>query len=116
MHRQNGTAGNDQDPYRTSTKFPDWHTAVIEWKPNSCKFILDGTTIGHSTSRVPNTPMHWVLQSETELNSTYPAASAVANVQVDYVKVWKYVPTCIGFSDGVVGSAARSVSRGCRAG
>ena len=116
MHRQNGTAGNDQDPYRTSTKFPDWHTAVIEWKPNSCKFILDGTTIGHSTSRVPNTPMHWVLQSETELNSTYPAASAVANVQVDYVKVWKYVPTCIGFSDVVVGSAARSVSRGCRAG
>ena len=65
MHRQNGTTGNDQDPYRTSTKFPDWHTAVIEWKPNSCKFILDGTTIGHSTSRVPNTPMHWVLQSET---------------------------------------------------
>jgi hypothetical protein len=27
-----------------------------------------------------------------ELNSTYPAASAVANVQVDYVRVWKYIP------------------------
>jgi hypothetical protein len=36
--------------------------------------------------------MHWVLQSETELNSTYPAVSAVANVQIDYVRVWKYVP------------------------
>jgi Glycosyl hydrolases family 16 len=91
MHRQNGTSGGDQDAYRTTAMFPDWHTAVIEWKPNSCKFILDGTTIGHSTSRVPNTPMHWVLQSQTELNSTYPAASAVANVQVDYVRVWKYV-------------------------
>jgi hypothetical protein len=28
----------------------------------------------------------------TELNSTYPAASAVANVQIDYARVWKYVP------------------------
>jgi IS30 family transposase len=27
-----------------------------------------------------------------------------------------YFPTCIGDSDVVVGSAARSVSRGCRAG
>jgi hypothetical protein len=92
MHRQNGSSGSDQDGYKSTAKFPDWHTAVIEWKPNSCKFILDGNTIGHSTSRVPNTPMHWVLQSETELNSTYPAASAVANVQVDYVRVWKYIP------------------------
>jgi beta-glucanase (GH16 family) len=42
MHRQNGSSGGDQDGYKTSAKFPDWHTAVIEWKPNSCKFILDG--------------------------------------------------------------------------
>jgi hypothetical protein len=92
MHRQNGTSGGDQDGYKSAAKFPDWHTAVIEWKHNSCSFILDGTVIGHSTSRVPNTPMHWVLQCETELNSTYPAASAVANVQVDYVRIWKYIP------------------------
>jgi len=91
MHRQNGTSGGDQDPYHSSARFPDWHTAVIEWKPNSCKFILDGAVVGHSTSRVPNTPMHWVLQSETELNSTYPAANAIANVQIDYVRVHKYV-------------------------
>jgi beta-glucanase (GH16 family) len=96
MHRQNGTAGNDQDPYKTTAKFSDWHTAVIEWKPNFCRFILDGNIIGTSTSRVPNTPMHWVLHSETELNSTYPAASAVANVQIDYVRVWKYVRRRIG--------------------
>jgi len=36
MHRQNGTSGGDQDPYHSSARFPDWHTAVIEWKPNSC--------------------------------------------------------------------------------
>jgi hypothetical protein len=44
------------------------------------------------TSRIPNTPMRCVLQTETELNSTYPAKSAVANVQLDYIRVWKYVP------------------------
>jgi hypothetical protein len=42
--------------------------------------ILDGNIVGTSTSRVPNTPMHWVLQCETELNSTYPAPGAVASV------------------------------------
>jgi hypothetical protein len=91
MHRQNGTWGGDQDSYKTSAKFTDWHTVATEWKPGSCEFFLDGKSIGKSTSRVPNTPMHWVLQNETELNSTYPAASAVANVQIDYARVWKYV-------------------------
>jgi len=92
MHRQNGTSGGDQDHYGSSATYPTWHTAVIEWKPNFCRFILDGNILGTSTSRVPNTRMRWVLQTETELNSTYPASSAVANVQVDYVRVWKYVP------------------------
>jgi len=64
MHRQNGTSGSDQDGYTSSARFPDWHTAVIEWKPNFCRFILDGNILGTSTSRVPNTPMHWVLQCE----------------------------------------------------
>jgi hypothetical protein len=53
MHRQNGTSGGDQDGYRTSARFTDWHTAVVEWKPNFCRFILDGTIVGTSTSRVP---------------------------------------------------------------
>ena len=77
MHRQN----------TTTARFSPWHTA--ERKLNFCRFILDGNIIGTSTSRVPNTPMHWVLQCETELNSTYPAAWAVANVQIDYAHVWK---------------------------
>jgi hypothetical protein len=60
--------------------------------------FLDGvalkTTTGADrvTSRIPKTPMRCVLQTEIELNSTYPAKSAVANVQLDYIKVWKYVP------------------------
>jgi beta-glucanase (GH16 family) len=103
MHRQNGTSGGDQDELRPSmpARFNDWHTTVIEWTPEYLRFLLDGTPMRvwsggrltdceRVTSRIPNTPMRWVLQSETELNATYPAKTAVANVQVDYVKTWKY--------------------------
>jgi hypothetical protein len=82
MHRQNGTSGSDRGATRLR---PD----CLSGTPRSS--ILDGNIVGTSTSRVPNTPMHWVLQCETELNSTYPAPSAVANVHVDYARVGKYV-------------------------
>jgi len=103
MHRQNDTSGGDQDELRPATpaRYGDWHVAVIEWTPEYLVFLLDGTPTriyasgkltdrDRVTTRIPNTPMRWVLQTETELNQTYPAAAAVANVQVDYVKVWRY--------------------------
>jgi hypothetical protein len=91
MHRQNGTWGGDQDAYSTSARLTDWHTYVIEWAPNSVKFFLDGTLIGHSTSRVPNTLMRWQIQNETSLDrSKIPTASAT--IYIDYLKVYKYNP------------------------
>ncbi|HEX8226949.1 MAG TPA: glycoside hydrolase family 16 protein [Candidatus Saccharimonadales bacterium] len=88
MHRQNGTSGGDQDGYTTSATYPSWHTAIIEWGPSSVRFILDGTTIGTSTSRIPNTPMHLVLQTETALDGTVPANSVAGNVQLDWIAIW----------------------------
>ncbi|WP_199732632.1 MULTISPECIES: glycoside hydrolase family 16 protein [Corallococcus] len=88
MHRQNGTSGGDQDPVSTSARFTSWHTAIIEWTPGRCRFILDGTVILDKTSRVPTTPMHWVLQTETDLSGTAPSSSAAGNVQIDWVAVW----------------------------
>jgi beta-glucanase (GH16 family) len=91
MHRQGATSGGDQDAFRTSARFTDWHTAVIEWMPGRVNFILDGVTIGSSTSRIPNTPMRWVIQSETSLNrSKIPASTAT--IQVDYLRVWAWTP------------------------
>jgi hypothetical protein len=88
-HRQNGTSGGDQDAYETDVAYAGpWHVVTIEWKPNDLRFILDGVTIGHSTSRVPNTPMHWVLQTETDVDGAAPAASAQGHVQVDWVAVY----------------------------
>ncbi|MCY1046919.1 glycoside hydrolase family 16 protein [Corallococcus sp. bb12-1] len=88
MHRQNGTSGGDQDAVSTSARFTSWHTAIIEWTPGRCRFILDGTVILDKTSRVPTTPMHWVLQTETDLSGTAPSSSAAGNVQIDWVAVW----------------------------
>jgi hypothetical protein len=68
-----------------------WHTTVIEWSPNLVVFKLDGVEVGRSTTRIPNTPMHWVLQTETKLGGTRPANSVAGNVQIDWVSSWTYV-------------------------
>ncbi|MCW3050531.1 MAG: glycoside hydrolase [Solirubrobacterales bacterium] len=88
MHRQGGTSGSDQDAYDTTAGYSSWHTAVIEWGPSATKFILDGATIGTSTSGIPNTPMHWVLQTETR-SSVVPSDSTAGNVQIDWVAVYR---------------------------
>jgi hypothetical protein len=92
MHRTGATSGSDQDAYCTTTGFRDWHTAVIEWAPGSVRFLLDGRLIGHSTSRIPNTPMRWVLQTETRLGGGPPPPSAAGNVEIDWVAIWRYAP------------------------
>jgi beta-glucanase (GH16 family) len=92
MHRQGATSGSDQDAYSTSATYPTWHTAIIEWGPNQLRFILDGTVIGTSTNRIPNTPMHWVIQTETALDGTVPSSTAAGHVQIDWVAYWSYNP------------------------
>jgi hypothetical protein len=88
MHRQEGTSGSDQDAFDSNVTYADWHVAVIEWAPNSVKFILDGSLVGHSTSRIPNTPMRYVMQTEPALSGAGPTQEA--NVYVDYVKISSY--------------------------
>jgi hypothetical protein len=86
MHRQGATSGSDQDAYGTTATYTSWHTAVIEWAPTGVTFILDGTVIGQSTSRIPAGPMHLVIQSETSMDSTTPAT--LAPIQIDWISVW----------------------------
>jgi hypothetical protein len=87
LHHQGGIADSDQDAFDTPATYAQWHTAVIEWTPTTTRFLLDGTTVGTSTSRIPSTPMHWVLQTETGTDGCVPPASTVANVQIDWVTV-----------------------------
>jgi hypothetical protein len=89
MHWLGGTSGAQQNYYKTDFTYSSWHTAVIEWTPNLCKFILDGQVVGTATSLVPNTPMHWVLQVETSLDEGVPSPSASGHVYVAWIAAYK---------------------------
>jgi hypothetical protein len=92
VHHTYATSYSDQDWFKTTTTYTSWHTATIEWTPGKVVFILDGQTIGTSTTRVPNKPMHWTLQTETAMDGPVPSNSTAGNVQVDWVAVWAYAP------------------------
>ena len=88
MHHQDATSGSDQDAYSTGVTYTSWHTAVIEWLPTRCTFILDGKVIGNSTSRIPATPMIDIMQTETQLSGGAPSPSAQGHVYIDWVAVY----------------------------
>jgi hypothetical protein len=88
MHHQDATGPADQATFLASNEMSGWHTAATEWKPGSVTFTLDGTVIGHTTTRVPDTPMHWVLQTETTLNGQVPTATDHGHVLIDWVAVY----------------------------
>jgi hypothetical protein len=68
-----------------------WHTAITEWIPGtSVEFILDGVSLGMTTTDVPTTSMHWVLQTETDLSGDLPSQSTTGHVKVDWVTVETY--------------------------
>lgn len=92
MHRQNGSSGSDQDAANSGEVYDDWHTAVLEWGPTECRFELDGVELMAPTSRIPNTPMRWVLQTETQLSGGAPSSAVSGHVYVDWVAVWAYDP------------------------
>jgi Glycosyl hydrolases family 16 len=95
MHYQGATSGSAQDAYISNTSFSDWHTYTLEWTPSYVKFLIDGQVLGDSTnaSEIPDTPMHWVMQTESDLNVGKPPASAQGNLQIAWAAVWSYDPS-----------------------
>ena len=87
VHPKDGE-GSDQYVYPTGATYGSWHTAVIEWLPDRCTFILDGKVIGIATSGIPDTPMHWVIQTETQLNDEAPDDTASGHVYIDWVAAY----------------------------
>jgi hypothetical protein len=80
---------SQQDAFDSTATYNQWHTASTEWFVNgtndSVTFILDGQVIGVSTTHIPNTPMHWVLQSETDLGGIAPGPATAGNIQIDWI-------------------------------
>jgi hypothetical protein len=87
LHHMNGVSPDDQDTFDTGVPVSSgWHTAVVEWTAASVTFQLDGVTMGVSTSRIPSTPMHLVIQNETDGSTS---DSAVADILVAWVVVYQ---------------------------
>ena len=82
------SARGGQDQYATKATAHGWHTATVEWVPGKVTFFLDGAHVGTSTTMVPSTAMHWVLQTETALDGTAPASTVRGHVLVDWVAFW----------------------------
>lgn len=91
MHHQDGRSSDDQDVFTTGVSFAGWHTAVTDWTPQGVSFILDGAVIGISTIGIPNTPMHYVLQSEA-CEVRCPSPDLVGHLQIDWVAIYAPAP------------------------
>ena len=107
VHRQDATVSGDQEARPSGAVYANdiWHRGAIVWLPNLCEFWLDGVKVGATiTARVPNTPMHWIFQTETKLDfATPPPDSSQGHVQLDWVAVWKYDPFAHALSARVWG-------------
>lgn len=90
-HHQGGQSIDDQEIFTTTVPFTGWHTAVTEWTPQGIVFILDGTVIGTSTTKIPNTPMHYVLQTEA-CEVRCPSPTLVGHLEVDWIAIYAFTP------------------------
>lgn len=89
-HDVNGTHSHNAFYANTKETYDEWHIATIEWLPTGVTYWLDGVKLGTAPKLgTPQTPMHWVLQTETALSGPAPAPSVAGHVQVDWVAVWK---------------------------
>ncbi len=81
-----------QSAYVTHVTYTSWHTIVTDWSPTDVSFYVDGNLVGSVTNRawIPDVPMHWVLQTESELHGGVPDWAA-GNVQIDWVAIYAHV-------------------------
>ncbi len=87
--------------------YNNWHTYTIDWTPNAIVYYIDGDVVENFSgsiatwsdgrSKIPNTPMYWVLQTETQLTPIVnPANNIAGNVQVDWAAAYSYSPPTTG--------------------
>jgi hypothetical protein len=91
VHYQNGTWAGDQTGVCTNVPYTGWHTASIEWSPNLVRYILDDVVVLQTMTRVPNTPMHWVMQTEACWDYC-PPSSAAGNLEIDWAVMYAPAP------------------------
>ncbi len=75
-----------QDAFNTGTSFNDWHVVTTEWSPGKVTFLLDGKTVGTSTTLVPSSKMHYLFQCGSP--GGLPPATAAGHIQVDWIVMY----------------------------
>lgn len=71
-----------------------WNVSVMEWSPGLIVFLHNGVEVFRSDQGIPNRPMHWVIQTETELSpSPAPADDISGDVEIKWVAAWQWDPT-----------------------
>lgn len=75
------------EQFFTDKRPTDWHIATTEWRPGHLEFFIDGVSIGVSTTDVPSTPMHFILQTESCLPDC-PAPATQGHVYLDWISMW----------------------------
>lgn len=91
-HYQGGTSGNSQDVFDTGSTYGEWHIYAINWTPSYVSYEIDGVEVHRTTKKVPNTKMHWVLQSESWIGNGQPPAGADGHVLIDWAVIYAYAP------------------------
>jgi len=92
VHYQDGQSPVDQAGFQVSQTLTPWHTATITWLPDKVEFQLDDHVIGTVSQRIPNTPMHAIIQVETRTDGPVPSDRAAGNVQIAWLAV--FTPSC----------------------
>ena len=92
VHHQNGRSAVDQVGFYTDQTLTRWHTATITWLPTGITFQLDGNVIGTAYARIPNTPMHMIIQAETRLRGGVMTPTEASNIQIDWLTI--ATPAC----------------------
>jgi hypothetical protein len=85
-----GNASSNCLVVNSSYNYTDWHTYTIDWTPSRMSFIIDGVTVGSTTSNIPSKPLHWVMQVAT--TGTTPNASTAGHLLIDWATIYRYTP------------------------
>ncbi len=88
MHWQGATTHRQFDHYSLHASLRAWHTYEIDWLPAGVSFYLDGRLLGSARAHIPDTPMHWVLQTDTAGGQPVPSNTTAGEVQIAWATAY----------------------------
>jgi hypothetical protein len=85
---------SDQWPKDGEIDFPEVADlgGPISWLPHEVQFQLDDHVIASVSQRIPNTPMHAIIQVETKTDGPAPTDQAAGSVHIAWLAV--FTPSC----------------------